>query len=153
MIVFLSVAGPVRRKATVGTWGAPWIEGRRVSPEFAEKAAAVTTKGLLRRSRPRERRAELQHWILAAFRFFDALSLPARLPARVRAMNGSMTALERAFDLARSGGCASLAEILKRLRHEGYASHQIEGPHLRKQLARLIEKAKALTPTGPGGFP
>jgi hypothetical protein len=34
-------------------------------------------------------------------------------------------------------------DLIRRLKHEGYESRQIEGPHLRKQLVRLIEEAKS----------
>jgi hypothetical protein len=63
-------------------------------------------------------------------------------------MDINKTALERAFELARSGDCAGLSEISRCLGHEGYSSLQIEGPVLKKQLARLIKEAKAATPTG-----
>jgi hypothetical protein len=58
-------------------------------------------------------------------------------------MDTHKTALERAFDIASSGGSNSVADLIKRLKHEGYESHQIEGAHLRKQLARLINEAKS----------
>jgi hypothetical protein len=58
-------------------------------------------------------------------------------------MNTHKTALERAFDIARSGRCMGVDDLIRRLKHEGYESRQIEGPHLRKQqLVRLIEVAK-----------
>jgi hypothetical protein len=59
-------------------------------------------------------------------------------------MDTHKTALERAFDIARSGGCISVADLIKRLKYEGYKSHQIEGAHLRKQLARLITGQRAV---------
>jgi hypothetical protein len=58
-------------------------------------------------------------------------------------MNTDKTALERAFDIARSGRCMGVDDLIRRLKHEGYESRQIEGPHLRKQLVRLIEEAKS----------
>jgi hypothetical protein len=57
-------------------------------------------------------------------------------------MDTQKTSLERAFDLARSGQCIRVADIIKRLRDEGYMALQIEGPHLKKQLAGLIKEAK-----------
>jgi len=58
-------------------------------------------------------------------------------------MNHRMTALERAFDLARSGRVAGLGDIIASLRRDGYSSDQIEGPLLRRQLADLIKAARA----------
>jgi hypothetical protein len=53
-----------------------------------------------------------------------------------------MTALERAFQLARSGQVSGLSEIVKALSREGYSANQIEGPALRRQLTGLIEAAR-----------
>ena len=52
------------------------------------------------------------------------------------------TALVRAFELARSGKCLNISELLLRLTAERYDASQIQGPSLRKQLAELIEVAK-----------
>ena len=52
-----------------------------------------------------------------------------------------MTAVERAFQLARSGSVAGLAEITTSLNREGYYANQIEGPVLKRQLADLIKAA------------
>ena len=54
-----------------------------------------------------------------------------------------MTALERAFQLARSGRVAGLTDIVNALRGEGYSADQIEGRALRRQLADLIKAARA----------
>ena len=51
------------------------------------------------------------------------------------------TPLERAFELARSGEYASVTEVKQRLRDEGLASHQIEGPILTRQLRDLCRAA------------
>jgi hypothetical protein len=56
-------------------------------------------------------------------------------------MDTRKTALERAFELARSGECINLPALIKRLDNEGYSGNQIEGPQLKKQLAGLIERA------------
>jgi hypothetical protein len=53
-----------------------------------------------------------------------------------------MTALERAFQLAKSGRIANLTEICLALKREGYSADQIEGRHLRRQLADLIKAAR-----------
>lgn len=56
-------------------------------------------------------------------------------------MNGQTT-LERAFALARSGECASLADIRARLKaeqHDQVDAH-LAGPSIRRQLTRLCEE-------------
>jgi hypothetical protein len=57
-------------------------------------------------------------------------------------MNGNKTSLERAFDLAISGTCLYLTDIIQHLKSEGYSIDQLEGASVRKQLVGLIEKAK-----------
>jgi len=53
-----------------------------------------------------------------------------------------MSALERAFQLAKSGEVAGLTEITTSLNREGYSASQIEGPLLKRQLANLIKAAR-----------
>lgn len=60
-------------------------------------------------------------------------------------MNSQVGTIERAFHLARSGSCYSLADIRQQLKIEGYSlieSH-LDGPVLRKQLAALIREASS----------
>jgi hypothetical protein len=57
-------------------------------------------------------------------------------------MDQKMTALERAFQLARSGTVAGLTEIISSLNREGYSGSQIEGRLLKRQLADLIKAAR-----------
>jgi hypothetical protein len=57
--------------------------------------------------------------------------------------NPRATILERAFELARSGRCASIDEIKRRLKTELYDQHMIEGPSVRSQLRALIAKSRA----------
>jgi hypothetical protein len=57
-------------------------------------------------------------------------------------MDQKMTAMERAFQLARSGTVAGVAEIATSLNREGYHANQIEGPALKRQLADLIKAAR-----------
>ena len=57
-------------------------------------------------------------------------------------MDQKMTALERAFQLARSGRVAGLTEIVTSLNREGYSASQIEGPVLKRQLSGLIKAAR-----------
>jgi hypothetical protein len=58
-------------------------------------------------------------------------------------MDHRLTALEKAFELARSGECPSLGYLMKRLKGEGFDSTQIQGKSLRQQLKQLIEKTKS----------
>jgi hypothetical protein len=60
-------------------------------------------------------------------------------------MDQKMTALERAFQLARSGSVAGLSEIAVSLNREGYSAKQIEGPILKRQLGDLIKAARKLS--------
>jgi hypothetical protein len=57
-------------------------------------------------------------------------------------MDHTITALERAFQLAQSGDCMSVSEIKKRLSAEGYSVAQITGRVLSKQLGGLIKAAR-----------
>ena len=54
-----------------------------------------------------------------------------------------MTALERAFQLARSGEVAEFSEIVRALRGERYSIDQLQGPVLKRQLVDLIKTARA----------
>jgi len=58
------------------------------------------------------------------------------------AMDHTMTALERAFQLARSGRVSTITEISGSLRRERYDTRQIEGPALRRQLMKLMKAAR-----------
>ena len=60
---------------------------------------------------------------------------------RLSGMQHRMTALERAFQLARSGQVSGLRKY-EPLRPEGYAKDQIRGPVLRRQLTRLTKTAR-----------
>jgi hypothetical protein len=62
-------------------------------------------------------------------------------------MDQKMSALERAFQLAKSGQVAGLTEIATSLNREGYSANQIEGPVLKRQLAGLIKAARKLSET------
>lgn len=59
-----------------------------------------------------------------------------RRPSRV------MTALERAFELARSGQVSKVSEIVELLRRDRYDTRQLDGPALRRQLTDLIKAAR-----------
>jgi hypothetical protein len=57
-------------------------------------------------------------------------------------MDHTITALERAFQLAKSGDCAAVPDIKRRLLREGYSVAQITGGTLSKQLVALIRAAQ-----------
>jgi hypothetical protein len=57
-------------------------------------------------------------------------------------MDHSITVLERAFQLAKSGSCATVGDIKKRLIAEGHSVAQITGRVLSKQLDALIKGAR-----------
>jgi hypothetical protein len=57
-------------------------------------------------------------------------------------MDPKVSALERAFQLARSGQAASIDDIKKRLKREGYEEKAVDGgPSLARQLRKLISEA------------
>jgi hypothetical protein len=58
-------------------------------------------------------------------------------------MNYRLTALERAFELARSGQYATIAEIKKQLVAESFSVAQLTGGSLSRQLKELIRTAQA----------
>ena len=53
--------------------------------------------------------------------------------------------LERAFQIARSGSCATIGDIRKRLDGEGFANidNQLDTLAIRKALTRLCAEAQA----------
>jgi hypothetical protein len=53
-------------------------------------------------------------------------------------MQTGKSALERAFELARSGQCRTLGEVRRALATECYKPDQIEGPSLLKQLKAIF---------------
>jgi hypothetical protein len=57
-------------------------------------------------------------------------------------MSDRPTALERAFQLARSGRPSTVDDIKKTLNSEGYFSDQIQGKALSNQLRALIQAAR-----------
>ncbi len=57
-------------------------------------------------------------------------------------MDANKSAIERAFELARSGRFETVESIKDRLRREGYSDGQVFGPLLLKQLRALISEAR-----------
>jgi hypothetical protein len=53
------------------------------------------------------------------------------------------TALERAFELARTGKLTSLGELRTKLKDERYLAGDLEGPSLIKQLRALIKNSRS----------
>jgi hypothetical protein len=58
-------------------------------------------------------------------------------------MTFRLTALERAFELAKSGDYATVGDVTKQLKAEGFATSQITGPSLSRQLRELCTQAVA----------
>jgi len=63
--------------------------------------------------------------------------------------DGRPGAVERAFELARSGACNNLSSLRDRLGTEGYSVRQIDGPVLLRQLRELIRIAREDQPKEP----
>jgi hypothetical protein len=61
-------------------------------------------------------------------------------------MNRDATALERAFQLAKSSDYATVEAIKLQLKREGYSTAQVTGGALRAQLAGLIKAARSKSP-------
>jgi hypothetical protein len=57
-------------------------------------------------------------------------------------MDPNKSAIERAFELARSGRFEGTDNIKDQLKHEGYSQDQLFGSALLKQLRGLIREAK-----------
>jgi hypothetical protein len=58
------------------------------------------------------------------------------------AMQAKMTAIERAFELAKSGRYMSVGQIKYRLHVEGYFADAITGTHLCERLKALMDTAR-----------
>jgi hypothetical protein len=60
----------------------------------------------------------------------------------------SITALERAFELAHTGKYRSTTELRAVLKTEGYSTSQIDGPALGRQLRNIMRASRStLAPT------
>ncbi len=57
-------------------------------------------------------------------------------------MMQNTTPLERAFALARSGKVRTVADIRQALKAEGYATQELQGRALAKQLLEIIRAAR-----------
>ena len=70
------------------------------------------------------------------------LSRPAPITYMLAAMDPGVTAIKRAFTLARSGKFANVEATRRKLLHEGYRNGQIIGPLLVKQLNDVIREKR-----------
>lgn len=57
-------------------------------------------------------------------------------------MEQNKSAMERAFEIARTGSSRSLSEIRVQLNAEGYDTRSLEGPALSKQIREIAKKAR-----------
>lgn len=57
-------------------------------------------------------------------------------------MDQTKTALERAFELAKSGRFTRVSDVKKAISDEGYSAAQVQGRMLTRQLGDLIRAAK-----------
>ena len=57
-------------------------------------------------------------------------------------MNLNKSALERAFEMANTGECETVASVINHLNKEGYNGNQVTGRALVKHLSTLIAEAK-----------
>jgi hypothetical protein len=57
-------------------------------------------------------------------------------------MQSDPTALERAFELARTGKYANVTDIKAKLKAEGFSDAQVTGPSLTRQLRELCTAAR-----------
>jgi hypothetical protein len=64
-------------------------------------------------------------------------------------MKPGVSALERAFQIARAGVVQNVAEIKLTMDREGYDTRQIEGPQLRQQLRGLIKVGRGAVEPEP----
>ena len=66
-------------------------------------------------------------------------------------MKQDVNAIERAFELARSGYFRTVGEVKYAIAHEGYDARQIDGPQIIAQLRKVIRAALgAHKPDEPG---
>jgi hypothetical protein len=68
-------------------------------------------------------------------------------------MDQNATALERAFQLAKSGNFATIDAIKRQLRAEGYLVATVTGTTLSKQLRALIQASQAASSQTKQGAP
>jgi hypothetical protein len=52
------------------------------------------------------------------------------------------TALERAYELARSGTCRNIIQLRQSLARDGYKADQVQGPMLIRHLSTLMAQSR-----------
>ena len=57
-------------------------------------------------------------------------------------MDPNTSAVERAFQLAKAGQCASINDIMRKLKSEGYPVERLVGSSLIKQLKAMISASR-----------
>jgi hypothetical protein len=57
-------------------------------------------------------------------------------------MDPNTSAVERAFQLAKAGQCASIHDIMRKLKSEGYSVERLVGSSLIKQLKAMISASR-----------
>jgi hypothetical protein len=72
----------------------------------------------------------------------------ACLPGKPLRMENDVGTVERAFELAASGRCATMAELRRQLQRENFASvnEHLASRSLRRQLDELILRSRAGVP-------
>jgi hypothetical protein len=74
--------------------------------------------------------------------YYPSSCPPPIIRCYAEAMDPNITALERAFQLAKSGAFTSVHAIKQQLSAEGFAAAQVTGKTLAKQLNALIKAAR-----------
>jgi len=66
-------------------------------------------------------------------------------------LSGRPTAIERAYELAKAGACASVFDIMKQLRKEGYTVREFSAaPSLTRTLGKLCAAHFRVDPHATG---
>ena len=60
----------------------------------------------------------------------------------IELMDPNTSAIERAFQLAKAGHCASVDDIMRKLKSEGYSVERLVGSSLIKQLKAMISASR-----------
>ena len=68
-------------------------------------------------------------------------------------LTAGRSTLERAFELARSGQCATLSDIRSQLKREGFTPREIEGGALTRQLRELCRANRPRDEASAKGLP
>ena len=83
---------------------------------------------------------------LCDFPAADRQAEPNAVRLAYLAMDPNLTAIERAFQAAKSGEAASMEDIRRLLKGEGYDVEFIRGPSIRRQLEGLMKETRQPRP-------